>query len=148
MRKILLLGLAATLPLVGCYVIPLDQHGRPANTAYSPVPTIAIQPAAPSAITLLAKLYPANDQASATGTLLGQVVNHLNGHGTFSVSAGGESFTGEATRAGQNSNQGNANAVGSRGGFVRCRYVMNTTSQGTGDCTFSNGARYTMHLSG
>jgi hypothetical protein len=147
MKKIILLsclGCVAALPLTGCYVIPLDHQGRASNVAYAPIPT----PLPPAQLNLVAKLYPANDQASGTGVLIGQVINGLNGHGTFTVNANGETFTGEATRAGQGSNQGNANAAGSRGGFVRCAYVMNSSSQGTGDCTFSSGARYTLHLNG
>ena len=89
-----------------------------------------------------------NDAAASTGILIGQVVNNLNGRGTFNVNAGNESFSGEATRSGQDAHQGNANAAGSRGGYVRCAYTMNTSSQGSGECTFSTGGRYTMHLGG
>jgi hypothetical protein len=151
MRKIFWIGLgsaACALSLTGCYVIPIDGQGRPSNVAYAPVPTPVVIPAAPSQINLIAKLYPANDQASGSGVLVGQVVNNLNGRGTISINANGETFSGEATRAGQNSNQGNANAAGSRGGYVRCQYIMNSNTQGTGECTFSTGARYTLHLSG
>jgi hypothetical protein len=130
-----------SIGLTGCYVIPLDQHARPSNVAFAPLP---VAPPLPSQ--LLARLYPANDAASPYGVLVGQVVNTLNGRGTFTVNMGGEQFTGEATREGQTANHGNANAVGSRGGYMKCNYVMNTTSQGTGDCNFNNGARFTLHL--
>ena len=144
--------LSLSLSLAGCYVIPLDQQGRPSNVAYAPVPTpyppYPMVPPAPSQINLVARLYPANDAAASTGVLIGQVVNSLNGHGTFNVNANGESFSGEATRSGQDAHRGNANAAGSRGGYVRCAYTMNTSSQGSGECTFSGGGRYTMHLSG
>ncbi len=137
------------LSLGGCYVIPIDNQGRPSNIAYSPVPPpYPVLPPAPSQINLVARLYPANDAAASTGILIGQVVNNLNGRGTFNVNAGSESFTGEATRSGQDAHQGNANAAGSRGGYVRCAYTMNTSSQGSGECTFSTGGRYTMHLGG
>jgi hypothetical protein len=148
-RKLVLVAIPLSLSLAGCYVIPLDHQGRPSNVAYAPVPTpYPIAPPAPSQINLVARLYPANDAAASTGVLIGQVVNNLNGRGTFNVNAGGESFSGEATRSGQGANQGNANAAGSRGGYVRCSYTMNTSSQGSGECTFSSGGRYTMHLSG
>ncbi|MBL8514865.1 MAG: hypothetical protein JNJ55_12815, partial [Betaproteobacteria bacterium] len=107
----------------------------------------------PAPVNLIAKLYPINDQASATGAIFGAVTNHLNGRGTFTLTADGESFTGEATRSagtggGSGGNRGIANAAGARGNYVRCTYTMNTATQGTGECAFSNGARYTFHLSG
>lgn len=148
-RTLFLLAIPLSLSLAGCYVIPLDHQGRPGNVAYAPVPTpYPIAPPAPSQVNLVARLYPANDAAASTGVLIGQVINNLNGRGTFNVNAGGESFSGEATRSGQDAHQGNANAAGSRGGYVRCAYTMNTTNQGSGECTFSSGGRYTMHLSG
>lgn len=148
-HKLLLLAVPLSLSLAGCYVIPLDHQGRPSNVAYAPVPApYPLTPPAPAQINLVARLYPANDAAASTGVLIGQVVNNLNGRGTFNVNAGAESFSGEATRSGQGATQGNANAAGSRGGYVRCSYTMNTSSQGSGECTFSSGGRYTMHLSG
>jgi hypothetical protein len=148
-RTSLLMAIPLSLSLAGCYVIPLDHQGRPSNVAYAPVPApYPIAPPAPSQINLVARLYPANDAAASTGVLIGQVVNNLNGRGTFTVNAGNESFSGEATRSGQDAHQGKANAAGSRGGYVRCSYTMNTSSQGSGECTFSSGGRYTMHLSG
>jgi hypothetical protein len=147
-RKLLLVAVPLSLSLAGCYVIPLDHQGRPSNVAYAPVPAPYPVAPAPSQINLVARLYPANDAAASTGVLVGQVVNNLNGRGTFNVNAGSESFSGEATRSGQGATQGNANAAGSRGGYVRCSYTMNTSSQGSGECTFSSGGRYTMHLSG
>jgi len=150
-RKLFLVAVPLSLSLAGCYVIPLDHQGRPGNVAYAPVPVPApypITPPPPSQINLVARLYPANDAAASTGVLVGQVVNNLNGRGTFNVNAGSESFSGEATRSGQDAHQGKANAAGSRGGYVRCSYTMNTSSQGSGECTFSSGGRYTMHLSG
>lgn len=147
-RKTLLVAVPFLLSLAGCYVIPLDHQGRPSNVAYAPVPAPYPVTPAPSQINLVARLYPANDAAASTGLLVGQVVNNLNGRGTFNVNTSGESFSGEATRGGQGANQGNANAAGSRGGYVRCSYTMNTSSQGSGECTFSTGGRYTMHLGG
>lgn len=148
MNKNLVVGLVLALSLPGCYVIPLDHTGRPSGGyAYAPAAT-ALPVPAPGPVNLVAKLYPVNDLASATGVLLGSVTNNLNGHGTFTVNVAGETFTGEATRSNQSATRGIANAGGARGNFVRCTYNMNSSTQGTGECTFSNGARYTFHLNG
>lgn len=148
MRKSFALGLALALPLAGCYVVPIDHMGKPAGGyAYAPVPT-PLPAQVPGPVNLIAKLYPVNDLASATGVLLGSVTNNLNGHGTFTVNVGGETFTGEATRASPGATRGIANAGGARGNFVRCTYNMNNSTQGTGECSFSNGAKYTFHLNG
>jgi hypothetical protein len=147
MKRTLALTVLAVLgatSLTACYVIPLDHNARPSNVAYAPLPTpvsVAPQPAS-----LIARLYPSNDAASPFGILIGQVVNNLNGRGSLTVNMGGEQFTGEATRDGQSASNGNANGVGSRGGYMKCTYVMNSTTQGSGECTFSNGARFRLHL--
>ena len=80
--------------------------------------------------------------------LTGQVTNSLNGRGTFTVAAGGENYVGEATRTGHDANIGTANATGSRGSYLRCRYTMNSPSQGSGECEFAGGAKYSLHLVG
>lgn len=148
MRPTLVCGLALALPMSGCYVIPIDHQGRiSGGHAYAPAPT-TLPAAPPVPVNLIAKLYPVNDAAAATGTIFGAVTNHLNGRGTFTLTAHGESFTGEATRDGTEGHRGVANATGARGNFVRCTYTMNHSTQGSGECTFSNGARYTFHLSG
>lgn len=143
-RPILLAILAITgaTTLSACYVVPLDHQSRPGNVAYAPVP-VAIPPVQTN---LVARLYPANDAAAPHGVLVGQVTNNLNGRGTFTVNMSGEQFTGEATRDGQSANRGNANAVGTRGGYLNCAYTMNTSTQGSGECRFASGARFTMHL--
>lgn len=141
----LIASLLVSSTLAGCYIIPIDQHGRPAGYAVAPGPTV---PPPIQQVTLSARLYPANDLAAATGVLAGSVVNHLNGSGNFTLNWQGETLTGEATRASQQGRQGVANAYGTRGTYVRCAYTMNSSVQGTGECSFSNGARYTLHLSG
>ena len=44
--------------------------------------------------------------------------------------------------------RGVASAFGSKGTYMSCEYQMNTPYQGAGSCTFSNGAKYQMHLGG
>ena len=41
---------------------------------------------------------------------------------------------------------GVANAYGPRGTFMNCQYRMNNPRQGSGTCTFSDGATYDVHL--
>ena len=72
--------------------------------------------------------------------------NDLNGRGHFSTNIGGESFTGEATRAAGSSREGLANGAGNRGSYIRCRYTMNSATLGTGQCQLSSGAAFTMHI--
>ena len=78
-----------------------------------PIPTVAV---------MNARLYPANDLAQASGMAVGQVTNFLDGKGAFTVTIGGEQFSGEATRAGRSSREGIVNAMGSRGGAMSCTY--------------------------
>ena len=126
--------------LTGCYVVP--NYPAPVQPA-----TVFVQPAPPTITTFSARLYPANDAATPFGMVSAVVTNDLNGRGTFSTNIKGESFTGEATRvAGTSPREGVANGVGSRGGFINCRYQMNSTSLGTGQCRLNNTAQFTMHL--
>lgn len=98
-------------------------------------------------MTFTARLYPANDAASAYGMVGAVVTNDLNGRGTFSTVINGESFTGEATRAvGSSLREGIANGAGSRGSYINCRYQMNSATMGTGQCRLSTGAQFTMHV--
>lgn len=67
----------------------------------------------------------------------------------FSIPYGGDTLSGEATRTTSGSvHSGVANASGARGTYVRCNYHMNNASQGTGECLFSDGARFQMHVGG
>jgi hypothetical protein len=99
-------------------------------------------------MTFAARLYPANDIASAYGMVSAVVTNDLNGRGTFNTAINGESFTGEATRVAGSSRDGLANGAGNRGSFINCRYQMNSATLGTGQCQLSNGAKFTMHVGG
>lgn len=128
----------ATAGLTGCYVVPLQ-----------PQPTVVHMPAPPpSPLTFSARLYPANDAAAAYGAVTAVVTNDLNGRGHFSTNISGESFSGEATRVAGSSREGLANGTGNRGGFITCRYTMNSQTMGTGTCRLTNGAAFTMHVGG
>ena len=142
-RRLALIGtvLGATA-LTGCYVVPLNQAYTP------PASAAAVQvPPPPSSVTFMARLYPANDAASAYGMVGAVVTNDLHGRGIFTTNINGESFTGEATRVvGSSSRQGVANGAGSRGSYINCTYQMNSATLGTGECKLSNGAKFTMHV--
>jgi hypothetical protein len=130
----------ATAGLAGCYVVPI----HPAAPAAVHTPVAVAAPAVP--VTFTARLYPANDVASTYGVVPAVVTNDLNGRGHFSTTIHGESFTGEATRMAGSSREGVANGAGSRGGYINCRYTMNSPTLGTGSCRLSNGALFTMHV--
>ncbi len=138
LRRAALLGaLATSATLAGCYVMPVQP----------PAPAVVTIPAAPAGpVTFTARLYPANDQASAYGVVAAVVTNDLNGRGHFSTAINGESFAGEATRVAGSSRDGVANGAGNRGGYIQCRYTMNSATLGTGTCRLSNGAAFTMHV--
>jgi hypothetical protein len=141
-RSVALAGmLVAALSLTGCYVVPI-QPGQ----AHLPAPAIYVPPAS---MTFAARLYPANEAASSYGMVSAVVTSDLNGRGTFSTNINGESFVGEATRmAGSSSREGVANGAGNRGGYISCRYQMNSATLGTGNCRLANGAQFTMHVGG
>jgi hypothetical protein len=44
--------------------------------------------------------------------------------------------------------KGVASAYSPGGSYMSCEYQMNTPYQGAGTCTFSNGARYQVHIGG
>lgn len=133
--------LATATTLTGCYVMPI-QPTPPQTTVVVPAP------AAPGPVTFSARLYPANDMASAYGMVAAVVTNDFNGRGHFSTAIHGESFTGEATRVAGSVKDGVANGAGNRGSYLSCRYTMNAPTLGTGTCRMSNGAQFTMHIGG
>ena len=136
------LPLAAALAaaaVAGCYVVPLQP--QPATTV---VHVPAAVPAGP--LTFSARLYPSNDAASVHGMVSAVVTNDLNGRGHFSTNIGGESFTGEATRVAGSPKDGVANGAGNRGGYIHCKYTMNSPTLGTGTCRTATGATFTMHV--
>jgi hypothetical protein len=105
-----------------------------------------VVPAPARPVTLAARLYPANPLASRYGVINATVTNDLHGRGSFSASIHGELFVGEATRRAGSSREGMASGAGNRGGYLSCRYVMNSATMGTGTCHLNNGAVFTMHV--
>ena len=149
---------ASTLGLSACYVVPVvDPQGNVQNYHY-PLPPAGVPVAvAPGAVpvpaqggafpvVLNARLYPDNDIATRTGVVTGTVANMMTGKGRFQIQYGGEILTGEATRVSNDERKGIASAYGSSGSFMSCEYQMNSPRQGAGTCTFSNGARYKLHV--
>lgn len=133
-------ALALAAGLSGCYVVPMQ-----------PTPgTLATMPAAPvgppQPMTFSARLYPANDLASRYGMVAAVVTNDLNGRGHFSTAINGENFSGEATRVAGSGRDGVANGSGNRGGYISCRYTMNSATLGSGTCRLDDGAMFTMHV--
>lgn len=151
-------SLALSLTLSGCYVVPVvDPQGNVQNYHYplppTAVPVAAVPAAAPMPaqggsfpVVLNARLYPDNDLATQTGVVTGTVANMMNGKGRFQIQYGSEILTGEATRVSNDERKGIASAYGSSGSFMSCEYQMNSPRQGAGTCTFSNGARYKLHV--
>lgn len=144
------LAIALTLPalaLSGCYVVQVAPDGTP----MWPAPAAARQPGAASSAVpavMQARLYPSNDVASRTGALSGTVTNMMTGKGRLQLTYKGEMLIGEATRVADDERRGVASATGSNGTYMSCEYQMRTPVQGTGICTFSDGARYQVHIGG
>lgn len=131
--------IAGVALLGGCYVVPLQPPPSNAPVVQLPLP-------APAPLTFSARLYPANDFAARYGTVMAVVTNDLNGRGHFSTSINGENFSGEATRVAGSPRDGLANGAGSRGGYINCRYTLNSPTLGTGTCRMSDGAVFSMHV--
>ena len=152
-RKLVALAVAtATFTLSGCYVVPMQStdgtllyQTYPLPPAGTPIPQ---QVAGPTAATLNVRLYPSNDTATQTGIVAGTVTNMMNGKGRFVVNYLGEVLSGEATRVSNDEKRGVASAFSPKGMYMSCEYQMNTPFQGAGNCTFSNGAKYQMHIGG
>ncbi|EJL83584.1 hypothetical protein PMI15_02597 [Polaromonas sp. CF318] len=142
-RTALAAAVLGATALTGCYVVPVQPNHPPVTS------TVYVTPAVPASTTFAARLYPANDLARGYGMVGAVVTNDMNGRGTFTTNINGESFTGEATRiAGSSTREGVANGSGSRGNYISCRYQMNSSTLGTGQCRLSNGAEFTMHVGG
>ena len=144
---------ALSAALTGCYVVPMQP--TPGAAVQSPAQAAASVGAAPAAqapsnapVSFNARMYPANDAAAKFGVVNGTVTNDLHGRGIFTATIRGETYSGEATRAAGSSREGIANGAGSRGGWMKCSYRMNSSTLGTGQCELDNGARFTMHLGG
>ncbi len=150
-----LAGSVFAVPLLAaCYVVPVHPDGRvyppPGTTVAASAPMVVQAPPAPiGPLVYTARLYPANDIAARSGIIAGSVTSPQDGKGVFSIPYNGETLTGEATRTTSGAaHSGIANASSPRGAFVRCAYRMSNLAQGTGDCLFSDGARYQLHLGG
>ena len=150
-RIVLAASVAASLG--GCYIVPTHPDGTvayPAPIVAAPTvvqPGIVVrEPAAGITAALAARLYPANAVAAQRGMVAGTVVDFRNGKGRFVLDYGGELLSGEATRVRNDERRGIANAYGALGTTMSCDYRMTSPSQGTGSCSLSDGARYTVHL--
>lgn len=154
-KRLVLALVAPAFALTGCYVIPVGPDGQPAwapGAAWGPgvsstsgaQPAATQRPATPT--TLQAKLYPANDLATQTGVVTGTVTNMMSGKGRFLLDYRGEVLSGEATRVSGDERKGVASAYGAGGSYMSCEYQLNSPYQGAGVCTFSNGARYQVHI--
>jgi hypothetical protein len=152
------LAIALCFPAVAlsaCYVVPIAPDGTPLYPAPGHVMTWPPSPPAPAPGTvagrpfpavLNVRLYPANDLANQTGMLTGTVTNMMSGKGRFQFEYQGELLAGEATRVSGEERRGIASAYGPRGTYASCEYQMQTPYQGAGACTFSNGAKYQVHI--
>lgn len=136
--------------LVACYVVPVRTPDGQVLYETLPLPPHGTAMPAPgpagTAAVLSARLYPANELATKTGVITGAVTNMMTGKGRFTVNYQGEVLVGEATRVSHDDKRGVASAFGNQGTYMSCEYQMTTPYQGTGDCTFSNGAAYKLHL--
>jgi hypothetical protein len=70
----------------------------------------------------------------------------MNGKGRLQVTYRGELLTGEATRVANDERKGVASAWGPNGSFMSCEYQMSSPVRGAGTCSFSDGARYQVHV--
>ena len=155
-RKLVALAVAAaTFTLSGCYVVPMQSidgtllyQTYPLPPAGTPIPPIPPSATGAAAATLNVRLYPSNEVATQTGIVAGTVTNMMTGKGRFVVNYLGEVLSGEATRVSNEEKRGVASAFSPKGMYMSCEYQMNTPFQGAGSCTFSNGAKYQMHIGG
>jgi hypothetical protein len=158
--------------LSACVVLPIDPAtGRPYPVVAEPATrTTVVMPPAPSAppqaSVISARLYPLNPIANKGGLLTAVVVDQHTGRGSFTLAYQGDNLQGEATRVDNSyagfgrihqevlgtaaraptGQRGIANAYGSKGVNAQCEYLMTSTSQGTGVCLLSDGAKYQMHF--
>ena len=171
-RSAMLAALAAPAMLGGCYVVPLGSDqvdklvrmmeqqnaGTPASAAmpFSPGMKPPAAPATPAAAqgatqpkpvaSLPARLYPINDIATENGMVAGTVSSTADGKARFQFNYRGESLVGEATRVSSDDRKGVATAWAPSGAFRTCEYQMASLVQGAGTCSFSDGAKYQVHV--
>ncbi|OGA15810.1 MAG: hypothetical protein A3I63_08930 [Betaproteobacteria bacterium RIFCSPLOWO2_02_FULL_66_14] len=154
LKSLTLAASTAAALLSGCIAVPVGPDGQlyvyPPGVVPAAVPAASVPPGAPAAAQspaiLHARLYPANDIATQTGMVAGTVTNMMTGKGRFQLNYKGELLAGEATRVDGDSRRGVASAYGQSGTFMSCEYQMNNPRQGAGTCTFSDGARYQVHV--
>jgi hypothetical protein len=150
---------AVAAALSACYVVPVrapdgtvmyDHYPLPPVGSPMPMPAPGMGPGSGGQMpaVLNARLYPSNDLAAQTGIVAGTVTNMMTGKGRFQVNYMGEVLSGEATRVSNDDKRGVASAYSPKGTYMSCDYQMNTPYQGAGDCRFSNGATYKLHLGG
>jgi hypothetical protein len=156
-KRLIAAALFPGFALGGCVVMP-GPDGQPwvvlggpivpqQPVAGSPPPPPATSTAGRATPTALnVRLYPANDVATQSGVLAGTVTNMMTGAGRFQFEYQGELLAGEATRVSGDERRGVASAYGPRGTYANCDYQMNTPLQGAGNCMFSTGAKYTVHI--
>lgn len=158
-RLFLAILVLPALMLAGCYVVPVAGPDGTWQYRHYPLPPagtpVAVPPGSPAPVplgsapaTLSARLYPANDVATQTGIVTGTVTNMMSGKGRFLVEYQGELLSGEATRVSGDERRGVASAYSPKGMYMSCDYQMNTPYQGAGTCSFSNGAKYQLHVGG
>lgn len=148
-RRLTVAMCVSATALSGCYVLPVGPEGQPWHVLPPGAPPNARPLGGAGAampVVLTARLYPANESATASGVLTGTVANMMNGKGRFQLNYVGETLTGEATRVDGDTRRGVASAYGPSGVFMSCEYQMSSPRQGAGTCTFSNGARYQAHI--
>jgi hypothetical protein len=125
-------------------------YSNPTPMAFAPKSAPAAEPAPPSVpnmpTQIQARLYPMNEIATENGMVSGTVTNMMNGKGRLQVSYRGELLTGEATRVAHDERKGVASAWGPNGSFMSCEYQMSSPLRGAGTCSFSDGARYQVHV--
>ena len=151
---------------------PAWQYLPPAAVApgLAPTPVVAVPaapPGPPMPAMYQARLYPMNEQAAQSGQLLATITDLHTGRGMLTMNLGDEYLSGEATRVSDahpgfgavyekvlkapirmksGQPKGIANAIGSRGTWVNCEYVLERSGRGTGACLMSNGAAYQIHF--
>jgi hypothetical protein len=145
--KSLIGACAAAIAAAGCVAVPVNENGV---AVWEPVPAPFVPYVMannPAPANLAARLYPTNEIARATGMLAGSVTNMGNGKGRFQLNYRGQTLVGEATRDTEGeAHDGIANAASAQGTYMSCKYRMNSPRQGSGNCRFSDGATYSVHL--
>jgi hypothetical protein len=145
------IALLSSAVLTACYVVPERMPDGSVIYQPYPLPPAGMVPAPPHATGITPATLPVTTpvcvaMSFAGYSRTGSVTNMMTGKGVFNVSYQGEVLSGEATRVSNEERKGVASAFSPRGMFMSCEYQMNTPYQGAGNCSFSNGASYRMHI--